>query len=297
MIRDRDYMRDPSGGGRSLTIDLIILLIALFVVQACLFFYGGINLINNLGLSLDGIKHGHVWQLLTFQFLHSVPWPWHVLANCLGLYYFGRSVEETLGRAQFLTLYFASGFFGGALQLLTTLLPHHVDGPVLGASAGVMGLLASYAMLFPMRDITIFILFFPLTVRVSYIFWFLLCISAFGTLVPFDSTAHAAHLGGLLMGVAFIRWDMNPSRMWSQWHPFRRKIRSKQMMKAAVVGSTFSKLRRRARPEDSQDLPSEEFISKEVDPILDKISAHGIQSLTDRERQILQAARAKMSKR
>ena len=46
-----------------------------------------------------------------------------------------------------------------------------------------------------------------------------------------------------------------------------------------------------------QELPSEEFISKEVDPILDKISAHGIQSLTDRERQILQAARAKMSKR
>ncbi|HXD01371.1 MAG TPA: DUF6576 domain-containing protein [Verrucomicrobiae bacterium] len=34
-----------------------------------------------------------------------------------------------------------------------------------------------------------------------------------------------------------------------------------------------------------------------MDPILDKISAHGIQSLTDRERQILQAARSKMSKR
>ena len=45
------------------------------------------------------------------------------------------------------------------------------------------------------------------------------------------------------------------------------------------------------------DLPSEEFISKEVDPILDKISAHGIQSLTERERKILEAARAKMAKR
>jgi len=34
-----------------------------------------------------------------------------------------------------------------------------------------------------------------------------------------------------------------------------------------------------------------------VDPILDKIHAHGLQSLTDRERKILEAARAKMSRR
>ena len=44
-------------------------------------------------------------------------------------------------------------------------------------------------------------------------------------------------------------------------------------------------------------MPPEEFLSKEVDPILDKISAHGIQSLTERERRILQTAREKMVRR
>ncbi len=298
MLDDRQYMRGPSfDSRRSLTVTLIIILLVLFVIQACLTFYSNLPLNDWFALSLRGFAQKRYWQLLTFQFIHSVPWPWHVLGNCLGLYYFGRSVEETLGKKQFLTLYFASGFLGGVLELLTTLLPRHVDGPVLGASAGVMGLLAAYATLFPMRDINIFIMFIPINIRVVYIFWFLLFLSAFGTLIPFDSTAHAAHLGGLLTGVAFIRWDMNPSRMLARWNPFQKKIRSKQMIKAAVAGSSFSKLRRRARPEDAQDLPSEEFMSKEVDPILDKISAHGIQSLTDRERQILQAARAKMSKR
>jgi hypothetical protein len=38
-------------------------------------------------------------------------------------------------------------------------------------------------------------------------------------------------------------------------------------------------------------------MSREVDPILDKISAHGIQSLTPREREILEAARSRLSKR
>jgi hypothetical protein len=46
-----------------------------------------------------------------------------------------------------------------------------------------------------------------------------------------------------------------------------------------------------------EDLPPAEFISREVDPILEKISAQGIHSLTERERQILEAARNKMAKR
>jgi hypothetical protein len=47
----------------------------------------------------------------------------------------------------------------------------------------------------------------------------------------------------------------------------------------------------------AEDLPADEFLIREVDPILDKISAHGIQSLTDRERKILEAARSKMANR
>ena len=45
------------------------------------------------------------------------------------------------------------------------------------------------------------------------------------------------------------------------------------------------------------ELPPADFMAQEVDPILDKISAHGIQSLTDRERQILEAARKKMARK
>jgi hypothetical protein len=54
---------------------------------------------------------------------------------------------------------------------------------------------------------------------------------------------------------------------------------------------------RRARAVEPVEVPADEFISKEVDPILDKISQHGIQSLTDREKKILEAARSKMAKR
>ena len=53
----------------------------------------------------------------------------------------------------------------------------------------------------------------------------------------------------------------------------------------------------RKKNASDEEMPPEEFLSKEVDPILDKISAQGIQSLTARERRILEAAREKMAKR
>jgi membrane associated rhomboid family serine protease len=292
MLDDRHYIRNASqDSGRSTTLILIIVLVVAFVVQSFADFYAHLPVYDWFALSLDGFKHKRFWQLLTFQFMHFGPWPFHLIFNCIGLYFLGRSVEETLGRKSFLTLYFLSGFFGASLQLITTwLLPNHPDGPVVGASAGVMGLLATYAVLFPMREMTIFVYFFPLTLRVQYLFWASLFLSAFGTFIPYGGIAHAAHLGGLLMGLAYIRWGDRARQRFAHWHPFQTRQRKRELVKAAFVGV------RRPRLDESQDLPSEEFISKEVDPILDKISAHGIQSLTERERRILEAARAKMSK-
>ena len=54
---------------------------------------------------------------------------------------------------------------------------------------------------------------------------------------------------------------------------------------------------RSAAGKPDEDLATDEFLSSEVDPILDKISAHGIHSLTAREREILEKARKKMTGR
>ncbi len=297
MLHDRDYMRESRpDGNRSLTINLIILLVVLFVVQCSLNIYGRLPIDDWFGLSIHGIKELRFWQLLTFQFLHATPWPWHLLFNCLGLYFFGRTVEETLGRREFLKIYFAAGFCGGLVQLLATwLLPGHWDAPLVGASAGIMGLLAAYAWLFPMREITILVMFFPITVRAQYLFWGLLAWSVFATVVPQNSNvADAAHLGGLLAGFAYIRWGREARDKLTRWSPFEARQRKLQLVKTASQRTDWAVTPKR---EPAPDLPAAEFISREVDPILDKISAHGIQSLTDRERQILEAARRKMSKR
>jgi membrane associated rhomboid family serine protease len=287
-------MRDQYHPPRYTTLLIVVLLVA-FVIQSIFLFYGGWSSFRLFGLTVSGLGKGYVWQLITFQFLHSAPWPWHVLFNCLGLYFFGRPVEETVGSRRFLSLYFLAGVTGGVVQVLATLvLPKHLDVPVVGASAGVCGLLAIFCSLHPMRELTAWVYFFPVTIRARYFLMFIGLLSLFGTIVPFDNVAHGAHLGGILFGIGYVRWFHESDRFAALWRRLRGPRRSRPIVKVRFPKAA-------SWPEESnghgERTGPTDFISKEVDPILEKISAHGIHSLTERERKILEAARARMEKK
>lgn len=285
MLEDRSYMRDDfSGSRRPLWFILLLVLPLTFFVQKILEFYFGFNVGAKLGLSVDGLKHGYIWQLVTFQFLHGGLL--HLAFNCLGICFFGRSVEETLGPRGFLKLYFLSGLLGGLVQVLASLFLVHLRGPVVGASAGVLGLLAAFALLFPDRDIYFW---FVIRIRAIWVVAIIIFLSVYGIVFPFDNVAHAAHLGGIMGGFAYLRWGAIAEKFFAR----RRRVRSRPRELIKVPkGAPWQRTR-----SDGDELPPGEFISREVDPILDKISAHGIQSLTPRERKILEAARAKMERR
>jgi membrane associated rhomboid family serine protease len=299
-LADRFYMRDSYHPPRATTI-LIWALIAAYIAQCVLIYYADIPVMHELGLTASGLREGKVWQLFTFQFLHSFPWPWHVLFNCLGLYFFGRPVEEVFGSKKFLALYLLCGTVGGLVQALTMLLPRHFDVPTVGASAGVCGMIAIFCMLQPMQQLTYFVYFFPVSLRARTLLIILTCVSLFGVLIPiadfslFGSRgttimAYGAHFGGILTGVAFVRWG---SRV-SEW---LQKLQVPRRRKDKPRGLARSQPWRARAERREQVVAADEFMSKKVDPILDKIAAQGIHSLTDAERKILEAARKKMDKR
>jgi hypothetical protein len=210
---------------------------------------------------------------------------------------FGREVEESLGRRSFLTLYFASGIIGGLFQALGgVFLGGYYAAPVVGASAGAFGLIAAFAMLYPERPLTMLVfLIVPVNMRAKFLLLFEGLVAVIGVVSPGfagGNVAHAAHLGGMLTGIVFVRYAIYWHWRWPRFKQASgRQPRRLVNVHAHSSGHWGTK---RAVPED---LPPDEFLSKEVDPILDKISAQGIQSLTDRERLVLEAARAKMAKR
>lgn len=300
-LADRYYMRESSGGmSWSAMTTLLVVNWILFLLQQITPqpFWG-----RYLYLSLDGLSHGFVWQLLTFQFLHG-GWM-HIIFNSIGLFFVGRAMESMLGSRRYVQLYLLCGVVGGILQMaFAAVLPAYYGGAVVGASAGLSGLIATFAMMNWMNRFVMFLYFFPVPMTGRTLLWLSLAFSVLGVVFPSGTVAHASHLGGLLMGVAWVKlgWHRDyvvlPWESWlsglSRFNPFRRRHRHREMAKAAAIkvpGWTVSK----GAP--TIDIPEEEFISKEVDPILDKISEHGIQSLTERERAILERARNKMAKR
>jgi membrane associated rhomboid family serine protease len=256
-----------------------------------------------LALSWTGLRQGHIWQLLTFQFMHAGLL--HLIFNCWVIYAFGREVEQTLGTKRFLILYICSGIVGGLLQAfagsLADVFPaskwaQSFAAPTVGASAGGLGLIAAYATLFPERVLTMLVYFIlPVTMRAKFLLLFAGLISLFGILFPgaTGSVADAAHLGGMLTGIFFIRYAINWNFRW----PGLNRRRGEPPRRLVRVGTTSSARWGRSKSLSESEMPADEFLSREVDPILDKISAHGIQSLTERERRILEAARQRMGKR
>jgi membrane associated rhomboid family serine protease len=278
--------RSPFESRITATLALVALNVLAFVAQFAL-----ANKAQYFALSLDGLKHGYVWQLLSYQFMHAGLL--HLLFNCWAIYVFGQSVEAALGRKSFLTLYFCSGIIGGLFQVLAgVLLGRFFAASVVGASAAAFGVVAAFAMLFPDQFIY---LFFVIPVRAKW----LLALSAFLAVLGIVTSARqppggvhmadAAHLGGMLTGMFFVRyalqWDLH-------WPRFRRAGGSTPRRLVKVNSGRSGFWGRKGA--NGEELRPEEFLSKEVDPILDKISAHGIQSLTERERRILEAARERM---
>ena len=296
MLENRDYMRAPSfESRRSVTLTLLIINVVAFVLQSFVDYYApSVPVGKYLALSKEGLGSGYVWQLLTFQFLHGGML--HLFFNCWALYVFGRAVEEALGWRNFLLLYFSSGVVGGLFQMIGALLwSTHLGGAVVGASAGVFGLVAAYATLYPERQLTLLLFFvIPISMRSKFLLLFSALMAVFGILVPDGQVAHAAHLGGMVMGIAYVRKIIH--WQWS-WLNFRRAPRRPPPRELVKVATTKWPSARIARLELKEEVSAEEFLSREVDPILDKISAHGIQSLTDRERKILEAAPKRLSKR
>ncbi|MGC8989458.1 MAG: rhomboid family intramembrane serine protease [Verrucomicrobiia bacterium] len=253
------------------------------------------DFIERLALDPRALARGHVWQLLTFQFLHAGTL--HLLLNCAMLYMFGRPLETAMSRSAFLNLYFGSGVCGGLVQAVGAwLLPHQFGvGPVVGASAGVFGLIAAFAWLNRETSVTMLLGFIiPVSIKAKYLLLAEVVLAVLGLLSGESGIAHGSHLGGMAFGVAYANYIVLGNLLQFFRTRTRRTIRPPELIRARAsrgrqdFGNSGS---------DDKDLPPEEFISREVDPILDKISQHGIQSLTERERRILEMARSKMNRR
>jgi membrane associated rhomboid family serine protease len=212
MLERFSYRRSESGRpGWSMTTLLLVTNAVCFLLQVLTSRYA--ELVDYyFALSTDGMLHGFVWQLITFQFMHGGFL--HLLLNSVAIYCFGHAIEETLGSRTFLKIYFASGIIGGLVQILCAVLwPHYFGNAVMGASAGGFGLIAAFTLLFPDSNLILLLFFIiPVKLKAKFVLLGSVGFAIYGILsnvihgANHSVVAHAAHLGGMLTGIAYVRW-------------------------------------------------------------------------------------------
>ena len=142
----------------------------------------------------------HVWQLVTYAFLHAGFL--HIFFNMFALWMFGSPLEIFWGRQRYLVYYFVCVIAAGLVQLATTYLSG-LDEATLGASGGVFGLLLAFGFYFPRQKVILLLFPVPIPAWLFVTLYGFLEL-AFGVTGSESGVAHFAHLGGMLGGALVI---------------------------------------------------------------------------------------------
>jgi len=248
---------------RVVLLALIGLNVASFVAQLFLDAFAPGFVRDYLALSNRGIHDAYAWQFVTATLLYGSPW--HFLGNMLGLYILGRDLESILGQRHFLYLFLSEL---GHLFLMPS------ETILYAASGGVAAVLLAYATILPDLDlIASGVSRFSIRLKAKHVAGAILLLSLVMLAIDRNGAViHSAIPGGLAAGSLYANLLGFGHASW-----VRRLLH-----------------RRREAAERVQRMTPAEFIEREIDPLLEKISRKGIQSLTRAERRLLSQAREKV---
>lgn len=246
-----------------------------------------------------------LWTALTYMFVHYGVW--HLATNMVALFTFGPRLEAAMGTRAFVLYYLWCGLGGAVAHMLFVR-----TGILVGASAAVLGLMFGYAQQWPDDEVALFgvvpVRAVPTVLLLSVALLAIGIMSAADAGAGSDRMVYLAHLGGLAFGWLYLRTppaasierlrqrispapdypDEAPPRAIPRTLPRQRAQRDEVdeiVAKSKAVAAQHPAARATATP----SRPSGDVRTAELDRVLDKISSHGIASLTSEERAVLDA--------
>ncbi|MDE5850661.1 MAG: rhomboid family intramembrane serine protease [Muribaculaceae bacterium] len=219
--------------------------------------------------SLFSLFISRPWTLATYMAVHFEVL--HMLFNVLWLYWFGRIMLITLSDRHLAFAFVGGGIFGGVLFLASAALGYG-SGWLCGCSAAVIAVMCATAIRLPDHPVNLFLIG---EVRLKWVAVACCLLTFLG-----GGGNQAAHIGGLLWGVAFglmLQRGIDPTR----WFSNRRTAGAGPKRKADRVVRVL-----RDRQDDIRRL----------DELLDKIRLSGYGSLSAKERKELNEISARIKK-
>ncbi|MEL6986753.1 MAG: rhomboid family intramembrane serine protease [Bacteroidota bacterium] len=265
-------------------------ILALIITAATYKAFRDVHFMDRYLFDIDKILIGKQYdRMLSSGFLHA---NWiHFGFNMLALLSFSWSLEYEMGWKYFLLIYFASLIGGNLLALFIH--RNHGDYRALGASGAISGVIFASILLYPNGEISLFLI--PGSIKSWVIGVLFILISILGIKSQAGNIGHEAHLGGALGGM-ILTIIFSPSVLAES--PFLIAIlilpvlvflilliRNPEMLLVKnywgkEISSIRTNIPKKSKPK-----------GKTLDELLEKISKSGIESLTDKERALLEKYR------
>jgi rhomboid family protein len=319
MLSDRDYMYNRNNRQRSSHDDNPNRIVWILIAINVLIYFGiqqNSGLYNSMAMTIAGIQNLQYWRLITSMFLHGGFG--HILFNMYGIYLFGTLVAPHIGTSRFLGLYFISGVLGNVLWMIANwhspgiMTPEgfYISYSLVGASGGVFGVMLGAAMLEPQRQFILLIPPIPIKCKTMVVVYGV--IEIFSELSGMQSgIAHLAHLGGMLGGYVFLKMSCNNLLRWDILDVFKTQRPGDYIPPKSTPppqpeatapkrskNNTYDYRGAKSYENKSFTVNNDKPVSRrELDQLLDKISYHGINSLTPEEQAKLKRAREQMRQR
>lgn len=272
----------------------------------------GIDLTSLLGLHFFLASDFHIYQFVTYMFLHGGLT--HIFFNMFALWMFGNVIEQVWGPKKFIFYYICCGIGAGFVQEVVQYGTYMYEGlaayqyvntgsvqmttdayinlwTTIGASGAVYGILLAFGMIFPNERL--FIIPFPFPIKAKWLIVGYFAIELFSAMnAPGDGVAHMAHLGGMLFGWILIRYwkkHSDSSQRFGRnngmefFDRMKRKFDERQHASRMKAEHTDNP----CRETDEEYNARQHKIQEEIDAILDKIRKSGYDSLTKEEKQKL----------
>jgi membrane associated rhomboid family serine protease len=272
---------------------LVAISVAIYFVQVTMF---GPAMEHWLGFEVGGLTE-RPWTVLTYMFVHAGFW--HLAMNMYTLWLFGTRLERAWSPGAFARYFLLCGLGGWAAHLVFAR-----SAGLVGASAGVFGVMLAYAMRWPDEEL---LLYFVIPVKVKHLVLVLAIVNLGLGLASGGmggGPAYFAHLGGFAAGWLYLRWiasnaslegirqrmspipDVSdePPRAIPRSHP-RPRERAPEV-DDVVARSNAVTAKRSGGP--TLMSKAEKNKSDQLNDVLDKISQHGLNSLTGDERRLLE---------
>ena len=290
------YQKTTRGLTRIIFINIFIFLLANIISSAS----GGFDFLPNVALSSNVmIVILKPWTFFTSMFLHVDFF--HILFNMLYLYLFGKILSSRMGSQSVVTVYVFGGFLGAVFYLLfySVISVSEVQYLALGASGGVMSVMAAATTLSPNRKVRVFLLG---DVAIKWIFLVIFIATSIYN-ININTGGKVDHMGGAVFGFIYITLIKNRNFYIGKWFDsicfyFSKKLSLKFVTKSNFKNTKYNKINTGFRgAQDRRDGASKQIaidnfkekheVEEEVDKLLARVKKVGFENLSESDKKRL----------